>query len=40
MRFVMNYSQADGAWQVVYANDFSEANEKYENGEYVIEEEE
>lgn len=34
----MNWSQAECGWQVVYANDLNEAEEKYENGDYVIEE--
>ena len=37
-RYVMSWSQADGGWMVVYAKYLSEAEEKFENGEYVIEE--
>ena len=37
-RYVMSYSQADGAWMVVYARDLNEAEEKFENGNYELEE--
>ena len=36
-RYVMTYSQADCAWVVVYANSLEEAEEKFENGDYVLE---
>lgn len=36
-RYQMDWSQADGAWLVVYAESFEEAQAKYENGEYTIE---
>lgn len=39
-RFVMSWSQADCAWMVVYAHDLREAEEKFEDGEYEIEEDE
>ena len=38
-RYEMCYSQADCAWMVVYAHDLNEAEEKFENGDYVLEEE-
>ena len=38
-RYLMGWSQADCAWMVVYAHDLEEAEEKFEGGEYVIEEE-
>ena len=34
-RYEMCYSQADCAWMVVYAHDLNEAEEKFENGDYV-----
>ena len=34
----MGWSQAEGGWMVVYANDLNEAQEKFENGEFEIEE--
>ena len=34
----MGWSQAEGGWMVVYANDLNEAQEKFENGEYEIQE--
>ena len=39
-RYQMCWSQADGGWMVVYARDHDAAQEKFENGEYVIEENE
>ena len=39
-RYVMSFSQADDAWIVVYAPSLEEAEEKFENGDYTIEEEE
>lgn len=38
-RYVMCWSQADAAWMVVYASDLEEAEEKFEAGDIVIEEE-
>lgn len=38
-RYEMGWSEADNGWMVVYAHDLNEANEKFENGEYDIEEE-
>lgn len=38
-RYQMSWSQADGAWMVVYAHDLNEAQEKFEDGEYVLEDE-
>lgn len=37
-KYQMGWSQADGGWMVVYANDLNEAQEKFENGEFEIEE--
>ena len=37
--YEMSYSQADGGYWVVYAETYEEALEKWENGEYEIEEE-
>ena len=37
-RYVMCYSQADCAWCVVYAKCLWDAEEMWENGEYVLEE--
>jgi len=36
-RYQMSWSQADCGWMVVYAHDLREAEEKFEDGEYVIE---
>ena len=36
-RFEMSWSQAEHVWLVVYAHDLNEAEEKFENGEYVKE---
>ena len=36
-RYVMGWSQAECGEIVVYARDMAEAKEKYEAGEYVIE---
>lgn len=36
-RYEMCWSQADGAWMVVYAHDLNEAEELFENGDYVLE---
>ena len=36
-RYVMSWSQADRANLVVYANDLREAEEKFEDGDYVLE---
>ena len=33
----MSYSQADSANVVVYANSYEEAQEKFENGEFSLE---
>ena len=38
-RYEMSWSQADHAYMVVYAHDLNEAEEKFENGEYVLEDE-
>ena len=38
-RYVMAWSQAACAWMVVYASCLEEAEELFENGEYVIENE-
>ena len=38
-RYVMGWSQADNGWMVVYADDLEEAEAKFENGEFTIEEE-
>ena len=39
MRYEMAYSQAEHGWLVVYARTLEEAQEKFENGEYVLESE-
>ena len=39
-KYVMSYSQADGCNLIVYADCYEEAEEKYENGEYILEDEE
>lgn len=36
-RFQMSFSHAHDAWLVVYAHDMNEAKEKFEKGEFVIE---
>lgn len=36
-RYVMGWSQADCGWMVVYAHDLNEAEEKFEDGDYTIE---
>lgn len=36
-RYVMSYSEAMGMDMVVYANTLDEANEKFENGEFIYE---
>ena len=38
-RYVMSYSEAMCMDMVVYANTLDEANEKFENGEFIYEEE-
>lgn len=38
-RYVISWSEAEQAWMVVYAHDMREAEEKFENGEYELEEE-
>lgn len=38
-RYKMGWSQADNAWMVVYAQCLEEAEEKFEDGEYVLENE-
>lgn len=38
-RYVMGWSQADNGWMVVYADDYEEAEAKFENGEFTIEDE-
>lgn len=35
--FEMSWSQAEHVWLVVYARNWNEALEKFENGEYVKE---
>lgn len=37
-KYQMGWSQADGGWMVVKANSLEEAEEKFENGEFEIEE--
>lgn len=37
-RYQMGWSQADGGWIVVYAHDLEEAEMLFEEGDYVIEE--
>ena len=37
-RYQMSWSQADGAWMVVYATCLEEAEMLFEDGEYVLEE--
>ena len=39
-RYVMGWSQADCAYMVVYAVSLEEAEEIFENGEYLLEENE
>jgi hypothetical protein len=36
-RYLMDWSEADNAWQVVYAYDFEEAKEKFEKGDFKLE---
>ena len=36
-RYEMCWSQADCGWMVVYAHDLNEAEEKFLDGEFVIE---
>ncbi len=36
-RYVMSWSQADCGWMVVYAHDLTEAEAKFEDGDYNIE---
>lgn len=36
-RYVMSYSQADGAWMVVYAPSLEDAERRWEDGVYVLE---
>ena len=38
-RYVMGWSQADSMWMVVYAHDLEEAEEKFEDGIYELEDE-
>ncbi len=38
-RYVMGWSQAEGGWMIVYAETLEDADEKFENGEYTIEDE-
>ena len=38
-KYVMGYSQADGCNMIVYADSYEEAEEKYENGEFSLEDE-
>lgn len=38
-RYEMSWSQADCAWMVVYAHDLEEAEAKFEDGDYVLENE-
>jgi len=35
-RYLMSWSQADNAWMVVYAHTLEEAQEKFEDGDYVL----
>ena len=39
-RYVMGYSQADGCNIIVFADSLEEAEVKYENGEFTLEDEE
>ena len=39
-RYVMSWSQAHAMWVVVYAHDLDEAEARFENGEFVYEENE
>ena len=39
-RYVMSYSQADACNLIVYADSYEEAQMKFENGEYTLEDEE
>lgn len=39
-RYVMGYSQADGCNIIVFADSYEEAETKYENGEFTLEDEE
>lgn len=39
-RYVMGYSQADGCNMIVFADSYEEAQEKFENGEFTLEDEE
>ena len=36
-RYEMCWSQANNAWMVVYARTLEEAQQKFEDGEYVLE---
>lgn len=36
-RYVMGWSQADSAWMVVYAYCLEDAEMKFEDGDYVLE---
>lgn len=38
-RYQMSWSQADGAWMVVYAHTLEEAEELFEDGNYELEQE-
>lgn len=39
-RYVMSWSQADAQWMVVYARTLEEAEERFENGIYELEDDE
>lgn len=36
-KYQLCWSQAEGGWVTVYASDLREAEEKFKNGEYTIE---
>ena len=38
-KYLMNWNEEKNAWEVVYARSFEEADDKYANGEFVLEEE-
>lgn len=38
-KYLMNWNEQSNSWEVVYAHTFDEAEEKYNNGEFELEEE-
>lgn len=38
-KYLMNWNEQSNAWEVVYARTFDEAEEKYSNGEFELDEE-